>query len=204
MNSDFIDNCILNAYKLKSSLTENILNIQGMSGKMTRHLYNNICSLPKVNYLEIGCWKGASSISSLYKNHDLNATIIDNWTEFSNARFDFSKNISKYIDPNLNLQLINENCFKLQSKLEYSPYNIFIYDALHDFESQKLAIIRFWKYLDKSCIIIIDDWCWDNVKRGTIEGLQEVGAKIIYHKELLEPLGPDGFWNGCGIFLIEK
>jgi hypothetical protein len=29
-------------------------------------------------------------------------------------------------------------------------------------------------------------------------------AKILYKKELLNPLGPKGFWNGCCIFLIEK
>jgi hypothetical protein len=206
MNSDFIDNCILNAYNLKSNLSNynSILNIQGMCGKMTRHLYNNINSFRETNYLEIGCWKGASTIASLYKNDHVKATIIDNWTEFSNVRFDFSKNISKYINSNLNFQLLNENCFKLQSKLEYSPYNVFIYDGPHDFTSHKLAIIRFWEYLDKSCIIIIDDWCWDDVKRGTIQGLQEVGANVVYHKEIVEPLGPDGFWNGCGIFLIQK
>jgi hypothetical protein len=206
MNREFIDDCISNALNSKSNITHNILNLHGMCGNLTRHLYNNLCKYPNVNYLEIGCWKGASTISSLYKNEHVNATIIDNWSDFSNARFDFSKNISKHLTLSQvnNLQLINKNCFHLQSKLNYSPYNIFIYDASHDPTSQKLAITRFWEYLDKSCIIIIDDWCWDSVQKGTMLGLQEVNANIIYHTEIIEPLGENGFWNGCGIFLIEK
>lgn len=206
MNIDFIELCIINAINLKSKITNerNVLNISGMCGQLTRHLYNNICSHPHINYLEIGCWQGASTISSLYKNNHVNATIIDNWSDFSNQRFNFSKNISKFVKDNSNIQLINQDCFSLRSDLIYYPYNVFLYDACHDQESQRMAITYFWKYLDKISIIIIDDWNWKHVRAGTIQGLKEMNAKIIYHKQLLDPLGPNGFWNGCGIFLVEK
>ena len=38
----------------KSNVTPEILNMDGMSGKKTRHFYNNICSMKDTRYLEIG------------------------------------------------------------------------------------------------------------------------------------------------------
>jgi hypothetical protein len=205
MNKTFIENCIMNALEHKSKCSNSVLKINGMCGIMTRHLYNNLCSLPNSNYLEIGCYQGASTISSLYKNI-LNATIIDNWSEFSGSKYTFTKNLSKYIEKDRlnNIQIISENCFNLTKQLLYAPYNIFIYDGSHDESSHQLAIINFWPYLDKKSLIIIDDWNWESVQKNTLIALEKMNANIIYKKEILFPLGEGGFWNGCCLFLIEK
>ncbi len=65
------------AYQGSSSLTQQILNIDGMSSPKVRHFLNNLCSLPGTSYLEIG-WKGSTWISALYGNK---ATIqqADDW-----------------------------------------------------------------------------------------------------------------------------
>lgn len=206
MNEEFIENSIINALDNKSNCSKSILQLPGMCGTLTKHLYNNLCSLPNSNFLEIGCWQGASTISALYKNN-INATIIDNWSEFGGSKYVFIKNLTKNLDKlnNINnIQLISENCFHFKTPLKYPPYNIFIYDGSHEDKSHQLAITHFWNFLDSKCIIIIDDWNWESVKKNTLLGLQQVNAKILYKKELLNPLGPKGFWNGCCIFLIEK
>lgn len=226
-----IDNLISDALLRKSKCNQNILNIDGMCGITTRHLYNNICSIfnkpPKsdkdrspysyleignspnkktdYSYLEIGCWKGASTIASLYKN-DLNATVIDNWSEFGGCKFDFVKNISKYLDNQI--QIINQDCFSLKKDtvFDYSPYTFFLYDGPHQENDHLQSIVDFWKYLDNTCIIIIDDWNWIDVRNGTYRGLDSVNAKILHKWELFEPTTENrhGLWNGCCIFLIQK
>lgn len=219
-----IDNYITNAFLRKSNCNQNILNIDGMCGIITRHLYNNICSIyntssksskeimdPPNNYsyLEIGCWKGASTIASLYENN-LNATIIDNWSEFGGCKFDFVKTISKYLDENKQqqIQIINQDCFHLKQDtiFDYSPYIIFLYDGPHQEKDHFRSIVDFWKYLDDTCIIIIDDWNWIDVRNGTYRGFDFVKAKILYKWELFEPIheNKNGLWNGCCIFLIQK
>lgn len=227
-----IDNCITNAFLRKSNCNQNILNIDGMCGIITRHLYNNICSIYNKNsksskeigdlqnntstststysYLEIGCWKGASTIASLYEN-DLNATVIDNWSEFGGCKFDFVKNISKYLHENKqqnSIQIINQDCFHLKQDtiFYYSPYTIFLYDGPHQETDHFKSIVNFWKYLDDTCIIIIDDWNWIDVRNGTYRGLNSVKANILYKWELFEPTNENknGLWNGCCIFLIRK
>lgn len=216
-----IDYLITDAYSRKSKCTSEILKVDGMCGLTTRHLYNNICSIftegvldqqnkeKEYSYLEIGCWKGASTIASLYKNN-LNATVIDNWTEFGGCKFDFVKNISKYLDENSvkKIQIINQDCFRLKEKtvLNYSPYSFFLYDGPHSVQEHCKSIVDFWKYLDDICIIIIDDWNWDAVRNGTYKGFDLVNAKILHKWELYEPMEQNklGLWNGCCIFVIHK
>lgn len=203
--TNFIDTCIERAYLKQSHCTLQILSIPGMCGETTRHLYNNICSLKDYNLLEIGCWKGASTIAAAYNNNSLKATIIDDWSEFGGPRFEFTKNISKYI-PNHPLQIINEDCFRLKSTLQFSLYNIFIYDGPHNINDHENAITSFWKYLSNICIIVVDDWKWNDVKQGTLNGLKKVNAHIVRQWELKEPIKENkrGVWNGCCIFLINK
>jgi hypothetical protein len=203
MDQEFIETCITNAFNNKSKCSKSILQLQGMCGILTKHLYNNLCSLPNCNLLEIGCWQGASSLSALYKNN-INATIIDNWSEFGGSKYVFIKNLTKNLHTLNNIQLISENCFHLTTPFKYSPYNIFIYDGSHEDQSHELAITHFWNFLDTKCIIIIDDWNWESVRNNTLLGLQKTNAKILYKRELLHPLGLKGVWNGCCIFLIEK
>lgn len=204
MDSDFVNVCIKRAYLKESKCTPQVLAIPGMCGEITRHLYNNLCSLENSNLLEIGCWRGASTIAALY-NNKANASIIDNWSEFGGPRFEFTKNIAKYI-PNCHLQLLNEDCFYLKSTLEFQPYDIFIYDGPHNIKDHENAIVTFWKYLSDICIIVIDDWNWQDVKSGTFTGLQRVNANVVNKWELVESIHENkhGTWNGCCIFLINK
>lgn len=203
MNKEFIDNCILLARNCKSKCTPEILALHGMSGDMTRHLYNNICGISdKINYLEIGCFKGSSTLAALYGN-ECSATVIDNWSEFGGPQQEFFKNIQS-IHPIKNIQILNEDSFNLTSELQNTPYDIYLYDGHHSVESHTKAITYYWKYLADTSIIMVDDWDWEMVKKGTLAGISQMGGKILYQVDISEPKGPAGFWNGCGIFLIQK
>lgn len=195
-----------------SKLTSSILSMRGMSGKKTRHLYNNICELKNANYLEIGTWQGSSFISSIYEN-ELNAVAVDDWTEFSGPKKIFFENVKKYVG-DYKYNFIEKNCFEIaESDFNESidGVDIFLYDGAHDYESQKKAITFFYKFFSKFVIIMIDDWRgdgnWNGVIQGTYDGIEESGIKIhkfFERKSTQETNGGENYWNGVGIFICEK
>ena len=206
----FVDQCVHNAKENNSKCFKDLLEMQGMTGTMTRHLYNNLCSFKKdngdkTNYLEIGCYKGSSTVCALYGNkHNLYVTAIDNWSEFGGPKDVFVHNITHMFGENNDIQVLNEDSFDLKTPLKYGPYDIYLYDGDHSIESHEKAITQYWDHLADKSIVLIDDWCWDQVREGTYLGLGKVNYKNIYKVELTEPTGADGFWNGCGVFVIEK
>jgi hypothetical protein len=194
-----------------SKISQDILNIEGMSGNKTRHLYNNICSLDGANYLEIGTWKGSSFISSLYGNN-INAIAIDNWVEFNGPKNEFLQNTNKFI--NYEYHFIEKDSFLITDEditNIFDSIDIYLYDGCHDYESHKNAITYYSKFLSRYSIIIIDDWRndgpWEKVQRGTYDGLNESGL-IIHHKiekiTQQEKTGPFEYWNGVVVFVCEK
>lgn len=195
-----------------SKLSPEILNMEGMSGKKTRHLYNNICSLEGANYLEIGTWKGSSFVSAIH-NNNLNSLAVDNWSEFGGPKREFLDNV-KRLCPNQNFNFLEKDSFEIQ-KTDIEPFfnsvDIYLYDGCHKYESHKKAITHFQQFLSKFSIIIIDDWRndnnWERVQRGTFDGFKE--SNLVIHKKIevityQEGTGPMEYWNGFGLFVCEK
>jgi len=208
-----VEKSVHNANNNISKLSIDILSMDGMSGRKTRHLYNNICDLPGANYLEIGTWKGSSFASALYKNN-INALAIDNWSEFSGPKDEFIKNMNNLCSGQ-DYNFIEQDCFTITNKQIskiYDKVDIYLYDGNHEYESHKSAITHYYSLFSKYVIIIVDDFrsdtpAWANVSRGTIDGIKESG--LIIHKKIeiithQESNGSIEYWNGFGLFVCEK
>ena len=81
-----IDESFDKADKYISAIDTQILNIYGMSGKKTRHFYNNLGSKKDIRYLEIGVLTGSSTCSMISNNNIIKCTAIDNWSEFGGPK----------------------------------------------------------------------------------------------------------------------
>jgi hypothetical protein len=203
-----INQSIKNASNNISLLNEEILNLQGFSGKQTRHLYNNICGIGEnLTYLEVGTYRGSTLISSLFKN-SIKGIAIDDWSQFDGS-YEYLKDI--LIRYNLmDVTLIQKDCFSITDKeIPNNSIDIYLYDGEHSYDSQFKAITCFFDFLSPLSIIMVDDYCWDNVNRGTMDGFKAISSKLnIVDRWSLESdqsRGGDAtFWNGCGIFLCEK
>jgi hypothetical protein len=206
-----VDESVNQAFNNMSKLSQSILDIDGMSGDKTRHLYNNICSLDNANYLEIGTYKGSTFVSALYKN---NATglCIDYWKEFGGKQ-DFMHNVKEHLTNNETYSYIDDNCWNVTpEQIGLNKFDIYLYDANHSFEDHKRAITHYYRSMSKYFILLVDDWeCfWVNVKRGTLAGIEESNLKI--HKMIEVPIVTvynyhtkgNTFWNGCGVFILER
>jgi hypothetical protein len=202
-----IESSIANAEKKKSKLIPEILNIPGYTGYKTLHFYNNITNFADCRYLEIGTYNGSSTSAALYGNV-IKATCIDNWSEFGGPRDSCMNNIEKYKGESA-VSFIESDCWKVDiSKLD--KFNVYMYDACHEKESQYKALTHYINAMDDVFIYIVDDWDWERVRNGTNEAISALNLKILFKKEIhmvndgTAASDKENWWNGVGIFLFEK
>lgn len=214
---------VARAKACQSKCVIGVLKMEGMSGAMTRHLYNNLCALRKpdgsvTRYLEVGAWKGSSTVSALYNNLPLcRATIVDNWSEFGGPRTEFERNMALFLGwpdavPPESVQVLNDSCWDLVSRppgrVTNAPFDIYLYDGEHTAQAHEHALTHMWSLMADVFIFVVDDWNWTNAKVGTQAALTKLvgagAARVVHHEDIAGPEGADGFWNGTGIFLIQK
>jgi hypothetical protein len=202
------------AERESSKLEPDVLGISGFCGVFTRHFYNNLCAYPGCRYLEIGSWKGASVCAAAYRN-DIEAVCIDNWSRFAeqgHPKPDFDRNVSRYCDGS-KVRLVESDCFNVDMN-GIGPFDVFLYDGDHSEQSHCRAIKHFYPCLSNLAVMIIDDWNWKRVRNGTLKALNELPVIIRMQKqvvmssedisELPYRMPRFGWWNGLGIFLVEK
>ena len=83
-NDDFIikiKDALMDALSLNRKIGEDILKMDGLSGRKYRSLINSLINKVKnPSYLEIGSWLGSTACSAIFKNN-LTITCIDNWSQ---------------------------------------------------------------------------------------------------------------------------
>lgn len=195
------------ARQLESKITQDILNMEGMSGRMTRHFYNNVCSIPNARYLEIGSWKGSTFCAAMCGN-EMTCLAIDNWSQLGGPREDFLKNYYKYKGKN-KATVLEKNCWEIEAST-LGKFNIFMYDGDHDTESHFRALPHYWNCLDDEFIFIVDDWNWEDVVIGTERAIRVNELKILFKEVIITDINPqiqrsDNNWhNGICIMILKK
>jgi hypothetical protein len=169
------------AEKGESKLIDRILHMEGMTGKKTRHFYNNLLDMEDARYLEIGTWKGSSVCSAMYGNH---ATVvcIDNWSEFGGPKNEFLTNFNNYKGDN-DAKFIEHDCFTLDIS-EFPKINIYMYDGNHTSDSHYKALIHYYKCLDDMFVFIVDDWNWKEVRDATNASFKKLNLSVLYEREI--------------------
>ena len=216
MKNSFIKHIIYsieNAENYKSKLPLEILSMNGMSGKKTRHFYNNMGEMNDCRYLEIGTWTGSSISSFMYKN-TMTCIVNDNFSQFNSnndVKQKFLNNFNAYKGQN-NAQFIESDCWNINPKT-LSKFNMYLYDGEHSKESHYKALNHFLPCLENTFIYIIDDWNIDKIREGTLDAIKDNNLIISYKKEIrtsydnTQPVVccENSDWhNGICIFVLEK
>jgi len=217
---EHIENSLKWAKLEVSKLNQDVADIKGLTSMKVRCFLNNICSEEAAVYLEIGAYKGATFFSALYGNN-ISAIAIDSWrvekimpavtpswgsfmepVVKTKPKDVFLKNLKKFKGTN-NVQILDENYLSFNKKsLLYKP-NIIFYDGEHTFKDQYQVLTDFKDYLADEFVLIVDDWNWE--KRGVLKGIKDLNLNVKYKKEIFtKGEDPDDFWNGLGIFILEK
>jgi len=205
-----IETSFKNALIDNSKIDDYIINMEGATGKKTRHFYNNLLNTDDARYLEIGSYKGSSACSAMCGNK-ADIVCVDNWSQGGGPRNEFLANFDRFKGDN-NAVFIESDCFLLDvSKLP--KFNIFMYDGEHSYASHYKALLHYYECLDDIFIFIVDDWNWADVRNGTKNSIADLNLKVLYEKEIRltwdESHTPadeakETWWNGIYIAVLEK
>jgi len=208
---EHVKTCIERAESKQQSLPPEILEYTGYTGTKTRHFYNAICSIPNCSYLEIGTWYGSSSVSALYGN-TVNATFIDNWSQF-NGNKDTLINALETFKGKSSYKLIEGDAWSIDHS-EIGEFDVYLYDGAHKYSDQYSAISQYKQHFKNNCIVMIDDWNWTDVQKGTLDAIRDNNLNVSFSHTIAVPPedligmpnheGKHGWWNGIGIFVLSK
>lgn len=207
---NLIEKSFINAENKLSKITNEIINMDGMSGLKTRHFYNNLLNTPDARYLEIGTWKGSSVCSAMCGN-SAKVVCIDNWCTFGGPKNEFLKNFKNFKGLN-DATFIESDCFKVDIKT-LPKFNIYMYDGCHKNESHCKSLLHFYDCLDDIFIFIVDDWNWSDVREGTNNAINKLNLKVLYEKEIRLTFdnshtevskAKESWWNGIYVSILKK
>lgn len=207
-----------NAEQGKSKLTNEVLAVQGLTSNKVKHFVNNLVDMADTRYLEVGIFQGAILTAALQGNNHITVVGVDN---FKTPNIQPMREMEEWVstpDPvqiqlRKNLALTGQNNFKIVNKDFLSvtqddlPFkaSIVFYDGDHELEMQEKFIEHYKNLVDDIFILVVDDWNWSQVEHGIRNGIEKFGLKVKYEYELkTQGEDPKDFWNGLGIFVLEK
>ena len=203
---DHLEISVFDAINHKSKITDEIQALPGMSSTKGRHLLNNLGSLPGINYLEVGSWKGSTAVSALYQNKVAKYTIVENWKLGSEGikdeLFNNFNNILGY-SPNI----VEADCFSFNPlEKDIKDIDIYFYDGEHEEIDQYQALTHYYDSLADNFIFIVDDTNYPPALVGTIKAIADKNLKINKHWTLFATHNGDtnNFWNGMYVAVLSK
>ena len=207
---ELIQTAFKNAENHTSKITNDIIRMDGMSGTMTRHFYNNMLNTEDARYLEIGTWKGSSVCSAMCGNK-AKVVCIDNWSEFGGPKIEFLENFNKFKGDN-DATFIEDDCYNINVSL-LPKFNIYMYDGNHTDESHYKSLLHYYDCLDDVFIFMVDDWNLTDVRNGTTQAIQRLNLKVLYERDIRltwdnthtpYPLAMSSWWNGIYVAILQK
>jgi hypothetical protein len=193
-----------------SKITQEVIDIEGMSGTLTRHFYNNLCEMEGAKYLEIGSWKGSTTCAALCGNKST-VVCIDNWSEFGGPKEEFLKNFEKFKGEN-DATFIEKDCFTVDIST-LPNFNIYMYDGNHSYDSHYRALKHFYNCLEDTFIYIVDDWNTKTIRDSTKHSIKDLGLEVLYEREIRltwddshtpVDFGKKTWWNGIYVAVLKK
>lgn len=203
-----IEQAIEKALKRESKLTPLAMAVPALTSLNIRHLMNNFGAI-STKYLECGVHKGGIFCSTITNNSNLETIVaIDNWASDEinedKAEPQFDENVAMLKPLDTVIVKRKSDCFRGRNFIP-SGYDLFVYDAGHSFEDQRDALLYYGSNLSDEVIFCVDDYDWDEVKKGTADGIREGGYDILFEKTFKgNDHDNEGWWNGFAIFLLKK
>ena len=198
----------------KSGVPSIKIDVPGLTSRRVQTLLNNIAQGSE-SYLEVGAAMGATFCAVL-KDNPITAIAIDNWKKSiqpatnnieqlpDNTVHTFIENVKKY-KGNSQVKIYDSDLFEVDMTEWNGKIRMFFYDGPHDQQSVINAVKYYYNCLTEESVVIFDDANWLGVVDGAKEGLNALGATIIFEKLMLnEEENPNEWWNGLYIAVVRK
>jgi hypothetical protein len=212
---ELIDEAIEKAIRRESKLTPLALSVPMLGSLRIRHLLNNLGAISS-RFIDVGSHRGGSYCSTVFKNPNIvYACAVDSWEsdkdlpENEKNEIDFMENATLMTPAETVLEIVKSDAFASLDKLPITEMDLFSYDAGHSREDQKNALIYYRPILSSEFIYCCDDWMFEEVKPGTMDGIEEGGYEILHMRELINETPGDGhlndeWWRSYAVFLLKK
>lgn len=209
-----IEKAIEDAIARTSKVNEASMNVPALASLRIRHLLNNLGAI-STRYLEVGVHRGGSFCSTVCENNLLSATAVDSFASDevftdNTVEPEFKINSKNLLQPSTKFKLLKGDSFGVSVKKVLGPIDLYLYDASHAYEDQKNALLYYKDAMADEFIYCCDDWMFEDVKAGTLEGLRLGGYEILYERQLVNE-GDDidnhdneQWWRGYAVYLLKK
>jgi hypothetical protein len=171
-------NAWFSALAIEHKLPDFIRYMDGMSGKKYRYFINNLIgSLKDPRYLEIGSWKGSTACSAMWDNF-CRVLCIENWSHFGGPKNEFQQNVNASLSGNIKFDFIESN-YRDVDYSKIGKFNVYLFDGPHEEHEQFHGIEVTQPALDDTYILIVDDWNWNSVRKGTMDAISNLNSTIL-------------------------
>ena len=205
-------NAFRSSIALETKLPDPIMNIRGLSGRKYRRFINRLVhETPDAAYLEIGSWSGSTACSAMAGNN-VRVVCIDNW-QFDGPKAEFEKNVASIVSTQTDFRFIESDFRSVDYRALGASLNIYLFDGPHEYQDHYDGIVIAQPALTEVHILVVDDWNWPSVRRGTQDAITALGIEIPYSIEIrttqtdLHPTyaGQNSDWhNGCLLAVCKK
>lgn len=206
-----IRDAIEKADNLQSKMDEVAWSAPALSSLRIRHLMNNLGAI-STRYFESGVHKGGIFCSVIRNNPNIvNATANDSFASDENsddkAYPQFETNALKCKSAETILSVLIGDSFEVDPDMIQGPIDLYCFDADHSYDSQRRAVTHYLSAMADEFIMCVDDWDWEEVSKGTRDGLASIYeyVEILYEKVFKgNNHDNEGWWNGFAVFLLKK
>jgi hypothetical protein len=204
-----VEQSIARALRGESALNKEVLEIKGFATATMRHLFNNLCHLPKPNsvYTEVGIFCGATFCAAINNNPTLMALGFEDFSQdFGGEKIkeQLYANVKRF-ETGKRFAIIEQDFFKA---IMPAGVDIFYYDGHHDLEFQRKALPHIFNSLAPVFLFIVDDFSWESVSKGTQGGFAELVGRLKIEKTWVltgEQKSDDKtWWNGVFLAVCSK
>lgn len=201
---------IAKAKKRQSKMDEVAWGVPALSSLNIRHLMNNLGAI-STRYLECGVHRGGLFCSTIRNNNIDIAYAIDSFesdkTTGENIEDEFDKNSLNCVEGTETTILTTISDTFLVNPKETLPFDIdlYLYDAAHDYQSQRNAMSFFFDNMADEFVVCVDDYDWIAVEEGTQHGLTDINAEVLFEEVWAgDDHDNEGNWNGFYIAVLKK
>ena len=202
-----------------SKLNQDVIDIHGITSNKVRCFLNNICSIGGT-YLEVGVFRGATFCSAIYQN-DIHSIGIDNFASPNLMPTGVSQKLATYLKKRLDVSPQDDFLGNVKRfgntdmidvyRTDYTTFDysqlpkldIIFYDGDTRYHDQYTVLKKLIPQFADQTILIMDDWNWDSGALRQV--ITEENLYVSHQREIFtEGEDMEHFWNGLGVFLIER
>ncbi|MFM8979297.1 MAG: class I SAM-dependent methyltransferase [Planctomycetia bacterium] len=207
-----LEQAVAQALSPSPPLAPEVRALEGMSGQRYRALVGALLAqLPGARYLEVGSWLGSTACAALHGNH-AHGLCIDNWSLFAGPKDEFLRTMQALVQPPASWEHLEAD-FRAVDYTRLGCFDVYLFDGPHGRQDQHAGVLLAQPALAPTCVLVVDDWNWAQVRLGTLEALRDLGAELHACLEVRtsldgthgEPRGRDSDWhNGYFVAVVSK